>query len=233
MSLAKTSRSCTSRCSPRSSPRSSSCWRSPASGSSSWRGTSCPSRAMSAMPPTSSSRAWPTSWSIARTARSRSPAQPQRHHRRDRDPVRVPRTATVVAASDLETLRISKEGFFQLVNQFPQIGIEVMPELASRLHHTTQALTQAKGKLRELENAPATVRPEHGFRSSAAPQVEVAGRAAGGRAGALLGVLRPRRRRQCRAVRPRSWRAFGYAGRIVSFEPLAVGARRPGCAALE
>jgi CRP/FNR family transcriptional regulator, cyclic AMP receptor protein len=65
----------------------------------------------------------------------------------------VPRTATVVAASDLETLRISKENFFQLVTQFPQIGVEVMAELASRLHDTTQALTHAKGKLKELENA--------------------------------------------------------------------------------
>jgi CRP/FNR family transcriptional regulator, cyclic AMP receptor protein len=37
------------------------------------------------------------------------------------------------------------------VTQFPQIGIEVMHELASRLHHTTQALTAAKGRLSELE----------------------------------------------------------------------------------
>jgi CRP/FNR family transcriptional regulator, cyclic AMP receptor protein len=71
----------------------------------------------------------------------------------------VPRTATVVAASDLETLRISKENFFQLVTQFPQIGVEVMAELASRLHDTTQALTQAKGKLRELENATGNGEP--------------------------------------------------------------------------
>ena len=34
---------------------------------------------------------------------------------------------------DLETLRVSKDGFFHLVTQFPQIGIEVMHELASRL----------------------------------------------------------------------------------------------------
>jgi CRP/FNR family cyclic AMP-dependent transcriptional regulator len=53
----------------------------------------------------------------------------------------VPRTATVVAHGDLETLRVSKDGFFHLITQFPQVGIEVMSELASRLHHTTQALT--------------------------------------------------------------------------------------------
>jgi CRP/FNR family transcriptional regulator, cyclic AMP receptor protein len=55
----------------------------------------------------------------------------------------VPRTATVVAHGDLEILRISKDGFFHLVTQFPQVGIEVMSELASRLYHTTQALTAA------------------------------------------------------------------------------------------
>jgi CRP/FNR family cyclic AMP-dependent transcriptional regulator len=65
----------------------------------------------------------------------------------------VPRTATVVAATELATLRISKDGFFHLVNQFPQIGIEVMHELASRLNDTTQALTQTRAKLTELNEA--------------------------------------------------------------------------------
>ena len=63
----------------------------------------------------------------------------------------VPRTATVVAQSDLETLRVSKDGFFHLVTQFPQVGIEVMSEIASRLHHTTQALTAARARLDELD----------------------------------------------------------------------------------
>jgi CRP/FNR family transcriptional regulator, cyclic AMP receptor protein len=63
----------------------------------------------------------------------------------------VPRTATVVAHDDLETLRISKDGFFHLVTQFPQVGIEVMSALASKLHHTTQALTAARARLNELD----------------------------------------------------------------------------------
>ena len=63
----------------------------------------------------------------------------------------VPRTATVTASTDLTTLKVSKDNFFQLLTQFPQIGIEVMHELASRLHHTTQDLTAAKARLRELE----------------------------------------------------------------------------------
>jgi CRP-like cAMP-binding protein len=65
----------------------------------------------------------------------------------------VPRTATVVASGGLATLRVSKDGFFHLVNQFPQIGVEVMHELASRLHHTTQALTAARARLNELDRA--------------------------------------------------------------------------------
>jgi CRP-like cAMP-binding protein len=65
----------------------------------------------------------------------------------------VPRTATVTASTDVETLKVAKENFFQLVTQFPQIGVEVMHELASRLHHTTQQLTAAKARLSELERA--------------------------------------------------------------------------------
>ena len=65
----------------------------------------------------------------------------------------VPRTATVVAHDDLRTLRISKDGFFHLVTQFPQVGIEVMSALASKLHQTTQALTAARARLNQLDRA--------------------------------------------------------------------------------
>jgi CRP/FNR family transcriptional regulator, cyclic AMP receptor protein len=60
----------------------------------------------------------------------------------------VPRTATVVAHGDLEILRVSKEGFFHLVTQFPQVGVEVMSALAAKLDRTTQALTAARAKER-------------------------------------------------------------------------------------
>jgi CRP-like cAMP-binding protein len=59
----------------------------------------------------------------------------------------VPRTATVVAHGDLEILRVSKEGFFHLVTQFPQVGLEVMSALATKLHRTTQALSAARTRL--------------------------------------------------------------------------------------
>lgn len=63
----------------------------------------------------------------------------------------VPRTATVVATQPLVALRVSKDGFFNLVTQFPQVGVEVMHELASRLLQTTQRLTDTSRKLREAE----------------------------------------------------------------------------------
>jgi CRP-like cAMP-binding protein len=62
----------------------------------------------------------------------------------------VPRTATVVAHGDVDALRVSKEGFFHLVTQFPQVGVEVMSALAAKLHRTTQALTAARARLDEL-----------------------------------------------------------------------------------
>jgi CRP/FNR family cyclic AMP-dependent transcriptional regulator len=60
----------------------------------------------------------------------------------------VPRTATVKATSRMTALRVSKDGFFNLVNQFPQIAVEVMSELASRLYQTTLRLTEASSRLR-------------------------------------------------------------------------------------
>lgn len=55
----------------------------------------------------------------------------------------VPRTATVRATSELTALRISKELFFQLVTEFPQMAVEMMRELARRLERTTAQLTEA------------------------------------------------------------------------------------------
>jgi CRP/FNR family transcriptional regulator, cyclic AMP receptor protein len=64
----------------------------------------------------------------------------------------VPRTATIIAKTRLVTLRVSKDGFFNLVTQFPTVGVEIMHELASRLHQTTQQLGDATARLRQLEN---------------------------------------------------------------------------------
>ena len=58
----------------------------------------------------------------------------------------VPRTATITAKTTLTTMRISKELFFQLVSQFPQMSIEIMRELARRLEVTTRQLQEALSK---------------------------------------------------------------------------------------
>jgi CRP/FNR family cyclic AMP-dependent transcriptional regulator len=63
----------------------------------------------------------------------------------------VPRTATVIAGSGLATLRVGKDAFFNLVTQFPQVGLGIMSELAHRLHQTTVHLTEVSARLRQLE----------------------------------------------------------------------------------
>lgn len=55
----------------------------------------------------------------------------------------VPRTATVRAKSDLVTLCISKDLFFRMVAEFPQMAVEIMRVLAHRLEKTNRLLRQA------------------------------------------------------------------------------------------
>jgi CRP-like cAMP-binding protein len=60
----------------------------------------------------------------------------------------MPRTATVSALEPLDTLKIKKDQFFQLMRDLPQITLEIMRELAVRLHHANQELSAARAKLR-------------------------------------------------------------------------------------
>lgn len=55
----------------------------------------------------------------------------------------VPRTATVTARSPLTTLRIDKDLFFRLINEFPMMAVEIMRELAHRLEKTNEQLRVA------------------------------------------------------------------------------------------
>src|SRR4029434_975017 len=48
----------------------------------------------------------------------------------------VPRTATIKARQPLNTLKISKDTFYRMVGEFPQMAIEIMRELAHRVEHT-------------------------------------------------------------------------------------------------
>lgn len=60
----------------------------------------------------------------------------------------MPRTATVTAAESLDTLRIKKEQFFQLMRDLPQVTLEIMRELAVRLNNVNHELSTARAKLR-------------------------------------------------------------------------------------
>lgn len=55
----------------------------------------------------------------------------------------VPRTATIKAKEPLATLKISKDMFYRLVAEFPQMAVEIMRELAHRLEDTNEKLRAA------------------------------------------------------------------------------------------
>lgn len=58
----------------------------------------------------------------------------------------IPRTATVKAIDTVATLAISKDLFFRMVTEFPQMGVEIMRELAHRLENTTAQLREARSR---------------------------------------------------------------------------------------
>lgn len=60
----------------------------------------------------------------------------------------IPRTATLTATEPLETLKIKKEQFFQLLRDLPQMTLEIMRELAARLNNANKELAAAHAKLR-------------------------------------------------------------------------------------
>jgi CRP-like cAMP-binding protein len=56
----------------------------------------------------------------------------------------IPRTATVQAATELTTLRITADLFFRMLMDFPEMGVEVMRVLAHRLEQTTAQLREVQ-----------------------------------------------------------------------------------------
>lgn len=58
----------------------------------------------------------------------------------------VSRTATVTASTSLEALRISKDHFLKILTDYPEMAIEIMRVLASRLSQTTAELTQERSR---------------------------------------------------------------------------------------
>jgi CRP/FNR family transcriptional regulator, cyclic AMP receptor protein len=56
----------------------------------------------------------------------------------------VPRTATVRAKERLVTLKINRDLFYRMVQEFPTLAVEMMRELAHRLEDTNNKLRVAK-----------------------------------------------------------------------------------------
>ncbi|MEJ8572427.1 cyclic nucleotide-binding domain-containing protein [Microbaculum marinum] len=59
----------------------------------------------------------------------------------------TPRTATVAAATDVTALTISKDNFFRILQEFPEVSLEIMRVLARRLERTTRDLAELRGQL--------------------------------------------------------------------------------------
>ena len=55
----------------------------------------------------------------------------------------VPRTATVRAKTKLCALRIPKDLFHRMAKEFPDMAVQIMSDLATRLHHTSEKLAKS------------------------------------------------------------------------------------------
>jgi CRP/FNR family cyclic AMP-dependent transcriptional regulator len=62
----------------------------------------------------------------------------------------VPRTASIIAGEKTITLRISKDLFFRMVTEFPQMAVEIMRELAHRVEAANIRLREATTRIKEL-----------------------------------------------------------------------------------
>jgi CRP/FNR family transcriptional regulator, cyclic AMP receptor protein len=65
----------------------------------------------------------------------------------------VPRTATIKARQRLICLRISKDLFLRLINEFPQIAVAVVRELASRVEAGNEKLRTALAEIETLRKS--------------------------------------------------------------------------------
>jgi CRP/FNR family transcriptional regulator, cyclic AMP receptor protein len=66
----------------------------------------------------------------------------------------VPRTASIKALTQLDTLRITKARFLELLTEYPELSIEIMKILAQRLARTSVELSDARSQLRAMETPP-------------------------------------------------------------------------------
>ncbi|MFQ5534369.1 MAG: Crp/Fnr family transcriptional regulator [Sphingomonadales bacterium] len=66
----------------------------------------------------------------------------------------VPRMTTVTATSPITALRIEKEVFVRLIEEYPRIAVAIIRELAKVIHRTTRQLSAASAALQDA--APVT-----------------------------------------------------------------------------
>ena len=59
----------------------------------------------------------------------------------------TPRTATIRARTELTALRIVKDQLLTMIQEFPDMSLEMMRVLATRLAATTAELTEARNRL--------------------------------------------------------------------------------------
>lgn len=59
----------------------------------------------------------------------------------------VPRTASVVARTEVQTLTVAKDHLMKMLAEFPEMAIEIMRVLAARLERTTRDLADVRGEL--------------------------------------------------------------------------------------
>jgi CRP-like cAMP-binding protein len=64
----------------------------------------------------------------------------------------VGRTATVKANSPLETIRIRRDLFLNLVCEFPEMAVQIMRQLGNQLIRTTAELTECRSRAARRTN---------------------------------------------------------------------------------
>lgn len=56
-----------------------------------------------------------------------------------------PRTTAIAANTDLKVLRLDRQAFFNMLNEFPDVAIELIKIIGGRLETTTQNLAAQRG----------------------------------------------------------------------------------------
>lgn len=69
------------------------------------------------------------------------------------------RSATMRATVETEVIEIDQEAFMQLLHDQPQVGLELMQQMARRIHETTEALILTELEIALAQRSPRRVQP--------------------------------------------------------------------------